>query len=41
MNLLRDFEEYVNEGIIRKCSVNKNMAMFLVSESQKSLIGLD
>lgn len=41
MNLPRDFEEYVTEGIIRKCSINKSRAMFLISESQKSLIGLN
>ncbi|MBU2638408.1 MAG: hypothetical protein KJ955_05520 [Nanoarchaeota archaeon] len=41
MNLPRDFEEYVREGIIRKCSINKSRAMFLISESQKSLIGLN
>ena len=41
MNLPRNFEDYVQEGIIRKCSINKSRAMFLISESQKSLIGLN
>lgn len=41
MNLPKDFEEYVRQGIIRKCSINKPRADFLASESEKSLNGLN
>ena len=40
MNLPKDFEEYVKQGIIRKCLINKNRAEFLVNEAQKSIVGL-
>ncbi|MFA5888444.1 MAG: hypothetical protein WC852_07080 [Candidatus Nanoarchaeia archaeon] len=40
MNLPKDFEEYVKEGIIRKCSVNKQRAEFLIGESNRTLKGL-
>ena len=41
MNLPRDFEEYVKQGIINKCSINRPRAEFLISESEKSLKGLN
>ena len=40
MNLPKDFEEYVNAGIIKKGSINKSRAEFLIDESQKSFNGL-
>ena len=41
MNLPKNFEEYVKLGIIRKCSVNKPRADFLIGESEKTLKGLN
>lgn len=41
MNLPKDFEEYVRRGIIKKCSVNKSRAEFLIDESEKALRGLN
>ncbi len=40
MNLPGEFEEYVNKGIIRKCSIDKSRANFLINEAQNSLDGL-
>ncbi len=40
MNLPQPFEEYVRQGIIIKCSVNKPRAEFLRAEAQKSFKGL-
>lgn len=40
MNLPKEFEEYIKQGIIKKCSINKPRAEFLINESQKSLNGL-
>lgn len=40
MNLPKEFEEYVKQGIIKRCSINKPRAEFLINESQKSLKGL-
>ena len=40
MNLPRPFEEYVRQGIIKKCSINKPRAEFLISETEKTLRGL-
>jgi len=34
------FEEYIDKGIIKKCSSNKPRARFLISESDKSFKGL-
>lgn len=41
MSLPKEFMEYVNQGIIRKCSINNSRAEFLISESEKSLKGLN
>lgn len=40
MNLPKEFKEYIQKGVIRKVSVNKSRAAFLINESQKSLEGL-
>jgi len=40
MNLPKEFEEYVKNGVIRKCSIDKSRAEFLINESQNSLDGL-
>lgn len=40
MNLPKDFEEYVREGVIRKCSPDKSRANFLISETEKAVNGL-
>lgn len=40
MNLPYKFEEYVKKGIIKKCSIDKQRAEFLINESQNSLDGL-
>ena len=40
MNLPGEFEEYVSKGIIRKCSIDKSRANFLINEAQNSLDGL-
>jgi hypothetical protein len=37
---MNQFEEYVQQGIIKKCSVNRPRAEFLIAESEKSLRGL-
>lgn len=37
---MNQFEEYVQQGIIKKCSVNKPRAEFLIAEAEKSLKGL-
>ena len=41
MNLPKEFEEYVKLGIIKKCSMNKPRAEFLIDEAEKSLKGLN
>lgn len=41
MNLPKEFNEYAKRGIIRRCSVNRSRAEFLVSEVEKALRGLD
>lgn len=41
MNLPKEFEEYLKKGIIKKCSVNKPRAEFLINESDKSFNGLN
>ncbi|MBI2151771.1 hypothetical protein HYU21_03550 [Candidatus Woesearchaeota archaeon] len=40
MNLTKSFEEFVQAGIIRKCSVNKPRAEFLINEAEKAFKGL-
>lgn len=40
MNLPNDFEEYVKRGTIRKSSINKPRAKFLINESQKTFNSL-
>lgn len=41
MNLPRDFDEYVSQGVIKKSSINRPRAGFLIKESQKSFNGLN
>lgn len=41
MNLPKNFEEYLAKGVIKKCSINKSRAKFLIEESEKSLRGLN
>ena len=41
MNLPKEFEEYVKQGIIKKCSMNKPRAEFLIDEAEKALRGLN
>jgi len=40
MSLPRGFEGYIKQGIIKKCSINKPRAEFLISETEKTLRGL-
>lgn len=40
MNLPKEFEYYINKGIIKKGSINKSRAEFLINESKNSLEGL-
>jgi len=40
MNLPKEFEYYLNQGIIKKCIINKSRAKFLIEESEKSAKGL-
>jgi len=40
MNLPKNFEEYLKEGIIKKASINKPRAEFLIKEAENSLEGL-
>lgn len=40
MNLPKDFETYVNSGIVKKCSVDKPRAEFLINEAKNSFEGL-
>ncbi len=40
MNLPDEFEEYVARGIIKKSSINKSRAHFLIQESQNTFEGL-
>lgn len=35
------FEEYLEQGIIRKCSINKIRADFLIEETEKTFRGLN
>ena len=37
----KSFEEYVRQGVIKKSSVNRPRAEFLINESQKALKGLN
>ena len=41
MNLPKKFEEYVERKIIRKCTINKPRAKFLISEAEKTFRGLN
>ena len=41
MRLPKDFEEYVREGVIKKCSINNSRAKFLIEGSKKSFKGLN
>lgn len=41
MNQPKEFREYITKGIIKKCSADKPRAEYLISESQKSLAGLN
>ena len=41
MKLPKNFEEYLAKGVIRKGSVNRSRAEFLIKESEKSLRGLN
>ncbi len=36
----KDFEEYLDKGIIKKCSIDNSRARFLINESEKSFNGL-
>ena len=40
MNLPKEFEYYTTNGVIKRCSVDKSRAEFLISESQLTLEGL-
>jgi len=40
VNLPHSFETYISEGIVKKCSVDKQRAMFLVNEAKNSFEGL-
>ena len=40
MNFLRQFQDYVNEGIIKRCSPDKSRANFLINEAKLSFLGL-
>lgn len=40
MSMPKPFEEFVKTGIIKKCSINKARADFLLDESKNSLNGL-
>jgi hypothetical protein len=40
MTMPKEFEEYISKGVIKKCSIDKPRAEFLINESQKSLKGL-
>ncbi len=41
MNLLKGFEDYIKEGIIKKCSINNSRAKFLIGETEKTFRGLN
>lgn len=41
MNLPRQFEDYIKQGIIKECSINKSRANFLISETEKTFRGLN
>ena len=40
MNLPKEFEEYITKGVVKKGSIDKSRAEFLIKESQTSLEGL-
>src|SRR3989338_358206 len=40
MMMPKNFKEYLDKGVIRKCSPNKPRARFLISESGKSFNGM-
>ncbi len=40
MNLPKEFEYYLKMGIVKKCSVDRQRAEFLINESQNSLEGI-
>jgi hypothetical protein len=40
MNLPKEFDEYIKKGVVKKCSIDKSRAEFLINESQNSLDGL-
>jgi len=40
MTMPKNFAEYLNKGIIKKCSPDHSRAKFLLEESEKSLRGL-
>ena len=40
MNLPKEFDDYVKKGVVKKCSIDKSRAEFLINESQNSLDGL-
>lgn len=40
MTMPRDFEEYLQNGIIKRCSIDKPRAEFLINEAEKSFRGL-
>ena len=40
MKMPEEFEKYLKKGIVKKSSVNKPRAKFLINESEKSLKGL-
>ncbi len=40
MTMPKNFEEYLNKGIIKKCSPDYSRSKFLIEESEKSLRGL-
>ena len=41
MNPPKEFEYYLNKGIIRKCTINKSRADFLIKESETAMRGLN
>lgn len=41
MTLPREFDDYLKQGIINKCSINKPRAEFLINETEKTFRGLN
>jgi len=41
MSLPKEFNEYVNKGIIKRCSINSPRAEFLIGETEKAFRGLN